>query len=82
MRMKTDRRTTRNRLLETPEEVLNDPQIITLNKMEGFGWMLAFIRRPLFQDVIPVLRHPDCNKLAVLDADGKLNVRPTLDFRA
>ena len=61
--------------------LLSAPQLSTLNKMEGFGWALAFIRRPLFQDVVPVLRHPDCNRWATLESDGAFNGQPDIEIR-
>ena len=62
-------------------EVLNDAQLLSLNKLEGFGWNLEFIRRPLFQEVIPVLFHPDTNKYGILNDDGTLNAQPEIQVR-
>jgi hypothetical protein len=63
------------------KEVLNEDQLHTLRRMEKFGWILKFIRRPLFQDVLPVLYHPDGNKMGVLEDDGTLNTQHSLNFR-
>jgi len=59
--------------------VLNEDQVLMLKKMEEFGWKLEFIRKPLFQEVVPVLIHPDKNTVATLEADGTLNIHA--DFR-
>ena len=64
-----------NPIPENLKEVLNEAQLLTLNKMEGFGWMLEFIRRPLFQGVTPVLFHPDSKQYGVLEDDGTLNMQ-------
>lgn len=79
--MKTERRSKGNQVPERLDEVLNETQLLTLSKMEGFGWMLAFIRRPLFQDNVPVLLHPDNNILGTLEGDGALNTQPDIEFR-
>ena len=63
------------------DEALNELQLLTMSKMEGFGWMLAFIRKPLFQDIVPVLFHPDSNKFGILDGEGTLTIRPDIKFR-
>ena len=79
--MDIERRNNGKHSLEDSNEVLNDSQLLALNKMEGFGWVLAFIRKPLFQDIVPVLFHPDSKKLAILDNDGALNIKPDIKFR-
>jgi len=66
---------------ENIEETLNEAQIHTLRRMENFGWELKFIRRPLFQDVLPVLLHLDSNKTGVLEEDGTLNMQRDLNLR-
>jgi hypothetical protein len=74
----------RNRVNPIPEklkEVLNEAQLMTLNKMEGFGWMLEFVRRPLFQDIIPVLFHPNSKEYGVLEDDGTLNMQSDSKIR-
>jgi len=79
--MEIERRSERNQLPESLDEVLTKMQLLTLSKMEQFGWVLAFIRRPLFQDIVPVLLHPDNNTLGILDNDGALHRQPEIEFR-
>jgi hypothetical protein len=79
--MEIERRSVGSQIPESLDEVLNAVQLLTLSKMEGFGWMLAFIRRPLFQDVVPVLLHPDNDALGTLEDDGALNMQPDIEFR-
>ena len=66
---------------ENLEETLNEEQIVTLRRMEAFGWELKFIRRPLFQDVLPVMFHTDSNQFGVLEDDGTLNMQRDLNVR-
>jgi hypothetical protein len=66
---------------ENLEELLNEAQLNTLRSIERFGWQLHFIRRPLFQEVVPVLISREGNKCAVLEADGSINERVDLDIR-
>jgi hypothetical protein len=63
------------------EETLNEAQIFTLRRMENYGWELKFIRRPLFQDVLPVMFHSDSSKTGVLEEDGTLNMQRDLNVR-
>jgi hypothetical protein len=79
--MEIDRRSEGNQVPESLGEVLNKMQLLTLSKMEGFGWRLAFIRRPLFQDIVPVLFHPDNKTLGTLDDEGALNTQSGIEFR-
>ena len=60
---------------------MSESQLLSLSKMERFGWVLAFIRMPLFQDTIPVLFHPDSKKYGTLDQEGALDIKPELRFR-
>ena len=62
-------------------DTLNEEQIVTLRRMEAFGWELKFIRRPLFQDVLPVMFHTDSNQFGVLEDDGTLNMQRDLNVR-
>jgi hypothetical protein len=78
--MEIERRSEGNQVPESLE-ILNEMQLLTLSKMEGFGWMLAFIRRPLFQNIVPILLHPDNDALGTLEGDGALNMQPDIEFR-
>jgi hypothetical protein len=66
---------------ENLNEILNDAQLLSLHKLEGFGWNLEFVRRPLFQEVVPVLCHPDNGALGVMRDDGTLNMQPDIQLR-
>jgi hypothetical protein len=79
--MMTERRCERSQVPARPSEVLNELQLLTLKNMERFGWSLAFIRKPLFQESVPVLRHSDSRKFGTIDTDGRLNAHPDINFR-
>ena len=63
------------------KEVLNNFQIMALQKAEGFGWKLTFVRRPLFQEVIPVITNPSGEKFGVLESNGEINMHPDTRIR-
>ena len=79
--MEIERRSEGNQIPESLGEMLSEMQLLTLSKMEGFGWMLAFIRRPLFQGIVPVLLHPDSGEIGVLEDDGTLNIHSDTKIR-
>ena len=55
------------------EKYLNTAQMRTLHQMEGFGWELKFIRRPLFQEPVAVMVDPSGKVSGVLEESGELN---------
>ena len=61
--------------------VLNQLQTLALQKIENFGWQLAFIRRPLFESPIAVVVSPDRMRYAVLEEDGAVNMDHGLVIR-
>ncbi len=79
--MEIEKRSEGNQVPESLDGVLNEIQLLALSKMEGYGWRIAFIRRPLFQDIVPVLLHPDNEILGTLEDDGALNMQPDIEFR-
>ncbi|WP_204378436.1 hypothetical protein [Agaribacterium haliotis] len=60
---------------------LSDDQRQALRQVEGFGWSLAFVRRPLFQDPTVVLQNPDHVTYSVLEDDGTVNEQPDIIIR-
>jgi len=57
-------------------EVLSPLQARSLRQIETFGWRLHFVRRPLFQEPVPVILSPDGSKYATLERDGRINMTP------
>ena len=60
---------------------LNEDQRIALADLEKFGWELKFIRRPMFQQPIPVVFDSSRQHYAVLNPDGTLDEDPGFDIR-
>ena len=63
------------------DNFLNQLQMATLHKIEEFGWHLMFIRRPLFQAVVPVVANRENSDTAVLEEDGTMNKKHGLFIR-
>lgn len=60
---------------------LNPAQQDVLTMVEGLGWKLAFVRKPLFQNVVPVVHHAGKNQYGVLRDNGDIEIDPTLNVR-
>jgi len=76
-----DKRYTEVPVPDNLDDYLNEAQLRTLRKVEDFGWQLAFIRRPLFQDIVPVVVSDDGTKHGVLEEDGNINMQHELMIR-
>jgi len=76
-----DRRGEALAALATLRAQLNAAQIDTLSGLERFGWELKFIRRPLFQQPLPVVFDGDHKRYALLKPDGTLDDTPGFDIR-
>ena len=62
-------------------EMLNEMQVLALRQIERFGWRLQFIRRPLFQDPVPVVVDSEGEKIGILEEDGRINMEPDIKVR-
>lgn len=51
---------------------LTPAQLTALETLEQFRWTLRFVRRPMFQEPIPVVIDREGKRHAVLRADGTL----------
>ena len=74
----------RNGSKPVPDDVkehLSYAQMALLRTIEGFGWSLKFVRRPLFQQPVIVVTNPDGSSIGILEEDGKLNLDPDIDTR-
>jgi len=54
---------------------------MALADLERFGWELKFIRRPMFQQPVPVVFDSSRKHYAVLNLDGSLDENPGFDIR-
>jgi len=52
---------------------LTELQHQTLARLEGFGWAVGFVRRPLFQERVVVLFDPSGRQHAILNEDGSID---------
>ena len=62
-------------------EHLNYAQLSLLRTIEGFGWSLKFVRRPLFREPVVVVTNPEGSTIGILEEDGRLNLDPAVDTR-
>jgi hypothetical protein len=79
--MEEDKRKRVSPIPDNVNNVLNHEQKLMLSKMEGFGWELKYVRRALFQDIVPILFHQDSGHHGVLEEDGTLNTHSDLKIR-
>lgn len=63
------------------EEILNEVQLRALRQLEGFGWKLAFVRRPLFQEAVPVVFDVSGKKFGVIEDSGQVNMQVNIVIR-
>ncbi|MDT8385967.1 MAG: hypothetical protein RQ736_00530 [Thiogranum sp.] len=63
-------------------KLLQPEQLSALRQIEGFGWQLKFVRRPLFQDPVAIVYSADGTKIGVLEEDGRLNMEPDIKVRS
>jgi hypothetical protein len=63
------------------EGTLNDSQLIALPVLERFGWELRFVRRPPFQEAVPVVCNAEGTMVGVLEEDGRLNLQVDIQIR-
>jgi hypothetical protein len=60
---------------------MNEAQQAQLVTIEGFGWNLKFIRRPVHGEKVVVVVSPDGGSIGVLEEDGRLNLDPKIVIR-
>lgn len=77
----TERRIGVDAIPEDLQARLTEPQRHALSQLEGFGWSIKFVRRPLFQDPVIVLVDPSGEKHAVLTEDGSIDRDPDFIVR-
>lgn len=80
--MDSDRRKGDSPIPDNLQDELTDAQLIALPALERFGWELLFVRRPLFQEVIPVVCNAEGTMVGVLDEDGRLNLELPIQIRS
>ena len=79
--MEEDKRGTVKPVPDDWLQYLNDNQLLTYRRLQGFGYHLKFVRRPLFQRPICVFSDPHATKLFVIDEDGNLTEQVNIPLR-
>ena len=79
--MDQDRRKSDIPVPDNLEEVLNVAQQRTLTGITYSGWVPRFLRRPMFQEPVLILHHPEEGGIAILDADGRLETQAGVKLR-
>ena len=79
--MKNEKRKGEKPVPDDLHEHLSYAQLSLLRTIEGFGWSLKFVRRPLFRETVVVVTNPDGSSIGILEDDGRLNLDPTIDIR-
>ncbi len=79
--MNNDKRKGEKPIPNNVKDHLNDAQQAELQTIQGFGWNLKFIRRPLFQERVVVVTNPDGSSIGILEEDGRLNLEPNIVIR-
>lgn len=76
-----DRRVSDSPTLHDLKSLLNAEQQLSLRKIEQFGWELAFVRRPMFENAIPVVSSPSGDQFGILDSEGELDLNIEIRIR-
>jgi len=79
--VKDERRSKMQPIPPDYQSMLNAEQKHALRNVENFGWELAFVRRPLFQEPVFIIFSPDHHRYAVVEDDGEINRRPDIAVR-
>ena len=79
--MDSERRKGDKPIPDNLEVTLNEAQLIALPTLERFGWELRFVRRPLFQEAVPVVCNAEGTMVGVLEEDGRLNLELAVEIR-
>lgn len=56
--------------------ILSAAQKNALDELETFGWVVDYVRRPLFQEPRVIVRNPQSGARAIIDADGLVDHNP------
>jgi len=73
------RRERRKGLPPVPEDLhtlLSEVQKNALHELETFGWVIEYVRRPLFLAPQIIVRNPRSGARAIIDGDGTVDHNP------
>ena len=63
------------------EELLNKNQLQALSGMKHTEWELRFVRRPLFQEPVPIVLNIKDGSIGILDKDGSIRIQTDIKVR-
>ena len=78
--MTTEKRKRMSPVPKNYRSYMNDAQQSQLRTIEGFGWKVLFIRRPMFDKSV-VVTNQEGNSIGVLEEDVRLNLEANIDIR-
>jgi len=79
--MDSERRKGEKPIPDNLNGTLNEAQLIALPSLERFGWELRFVRRPVFEEAVPVVCNAEGTMIGVLEEDGRLNLQSDVQIR-
>ncbi len=74
--MDKERRKGKPPIPEDLRKILTVAQKIAIKELEGFGWEVDYVRRPLFQEPKVIVRNPVTGKQSLIEADGTVDHNP------
>ena len=79
--MDRERRKEGNQIPDNLEELLNKNQLQALSGMKHTDWELWFVRRPLFQEPVPVVHNTKDGTIGILDKGGSIIIQTDIKVR-
>ena len=74
--MTKDRRSGKPPIPQNIHALLSIEQKNALAELRGFGWVIDYVRRPLFQQPRVVMRDPKTGRQALILEDGSVDHNP------
>ena len=63
------------------KKLLNQAQLLTIQRIGQFGWELQFVRRNGLEVPLPVVKGPTGEAIGVIDEDGNIDSNPDIVIR-
>lgn len=74
--MSKERRNGKPPVPDNIRSLLSIEQKKALAELEGFGWVIDYVRRPLFQQPRVIMRDPKSGKVTMIMEDGTVDYSP------
>ena len=62
-------------------KLLNQAQLLAIQKVGQFGWELQFVRRNGLEVPLPVIKGPNGEAVGIIDEDGNIDTNPDIVVR-